>query len=120
MPRRSCPGFRVTYFPSLGQTRTAANLQALHLAALLAERPEDETVALATSEVTAQRRPGERTYKRVALDRPNLLVHSIGVLKGTVDREGPETGPGRLEIVGWLRARARRVPGGRAGAPSCL
>jgi hypothetical protein len=94
--------------------RTATNLQALHLAALLAERPEDEIVVLTTSEVTAQRRPGERTYKRVVLDRPQTLVRSLAVLKRTIDREVPESGPGRLEIVGWLRARARRVPAASA------
>jgi hypothetical protein len=91
-------------------SRTATNFQALHLAALLSARPADEAVALATAEITAERRPGERTYRRIVLEQLQALVHSLAGLKRTGDREAPETGPGRQEIVAWLRTRAHRAP----------
>jgi hypothetical protein len=42
------------------------------------------------------------------------MVRSISLLKRTGEREGLETGPGRREIVAWLRSRARRVPAAAA------
>jgi hypothetical protein len=98
----------------LEPSRAATNMQALHLAALLTEYADDDPVVLWTAEVTSQRRPGERTYKRLVLERPQALVQSLARLRRTGEREGPETGPGRQEILGWLRARARRVPAASA------
>jgi hypothetical protein len=90
--------------------RAATLLQALHLAALIAERPEDEPVALATVELSMLRRPGERTYKRVSPHEPDVLVRALAKLKRVGDREAPDIGPGRKEIVAWLRARERGLP----------
>ena len=52
----------------LGLPDAPAMLQALHLAALLAERANDEPVVLSTMDIMALRRPGERTYRRVTLE----------------------------------------------------
>jgi hypothetical protein len=94
----------------LDPARASTLMQALHLTALLAERPEDEPLWLATAELTALRRPGERTFKRMALKPPQGLTLALGALKRTRELEGPETGPGRQEILAWLRARLRRAP----------
>jgi hypothetical protein len=85
--------------------RCATLIQAMHLAAALAERPRDEPLALVTSEFTAQRRPGERTFKRISLGQPRALLLALGALKPTGEREGSEIDPGRQEIVVWLRER---------------
>ncbi len=94
----------------LDPVRSATTLQAIHLSAFLAERSEDEPLTLGTIELTAQRRPGERTFKRVALQEPKALVRALGALKRTRHHDGVETGPARQEIVAWLRGRAQRVP----------
>lgn len=96
--------------PDVDPAQSSTLMQAFHLASLLAARPEDETLALTTSELTAMRRPGERTFKRVALKHPHVLVHALGMLKPQRERDGAESGPGRAEVVTWLRDRARRTP----------
>jgi hypothetical protein len=98
----------------LAPGRSATMLQATHLAALLAERPEDEPLMLATAELTAQRRPGERTFKRPAVADPQAIVQALGALKRSGERRGPESGPGRQEIVAWMRARTVRAPAASA------
>lgn len=100
------PELTVALSGDLDPVRASNLLQALHLAALLAERPEGDSLMLTTAELTAQRRPGERTFKRVALNEPQALVHALGALRRAPEREGrPETGPGRQEILTWVRGR---------------
>lgn len=94
----------------LDPARVSALLQGLFLTALLAERPDHEQLVMSTLELTAQRRPGERTFKRVAMKAPEDLVRALGALKRTRDRESAEAGPGRQEIISWLRARAPSAP----------
>ncbi len=86
-------------------------LQAFHFAALLAERPENDALALSTADLTATRRPGERTFKRTTFKHAHVLVHALGTMKPSRDQFGAETGPARVEVVGWLRERARKLPG---------
>jgi hypothetical protein len=100
--------------PDVDAAQSSTLMQAFHLASLLAGRPEDEPLALSTVELTALRRPGERTFKRVALKHPHVLVHALGMLKPQREREGAETGPGRSDVVAWLRERAQRTPGAAA------
>jgi hypothetical protein len=88
-------------------------LQALHLAALLAECDDETPLVLATSQVSAQRRPGERTFKRAAIEVPDALADRLRSLKPGGEREGSDLGPSKQEIVDWARERARLVPGSR-------
>lgn len=91
----------------------ARALRATYLAALLAPLPANETLFLDTSELSAERRAGERTYRRVELQGAEALVDALAALKPI--RQRPSTppgpsGPGRPEVVAWLRARAERNP----------
>jgi len=83
-----------------------AAMQALHLAALLAESPDDEPVMLLTAEVNMLRRPGERTHKRVSLAAAGDVARALKELQPVSER-GSDQGPGRQEILDRLRAHAR-------------
>lgn len=96
----------------LGLARAGTLLQAVHLAAMLAEHPEDAPVFLETGELTAQRPPGQRTSKRIDLQGARDLPAALRGLSPR-GREAPEGTPGRLEIVEWARERAGRVPEAR-------
>ena len=89
-------------------------MQALHLAALLAESGDDEPLVLATAELTALRRPGERTFKRVAFAEPSTFVAALGALRRPKEHVAAVAGPGRREIAAWLRQRAQRTPAASA------
>ena len=91
----------------------AVLLQALHLAAVLAEQPDDATVFLETAELAARGRPGQRTLRRVDLDGARLLVDAMRTMKPGRGRGGPESALHRPEIVAWLRDRAQRMPAAR-------
>jgi len=93
----------------LGVARAGALLQALRLAATLAELPDDAPVFLETAELTAQRPPGQRTLKRVDLQGVPELPAALRSLKPR-SREATEAAPSRLEIVEWARERAGRAP----------
>jgi hypothetical protein len=84
----------------------SAAMQALHLAALLEESPDDTPLVLATAEVTALRRPGERTYKRVSLGSVGAVVQALRDLRPSSERGRSDQGPGRQEILERLRARS--------------
>ena len=89
----------------LNVPQAAAAMQALHLAALLADCPDDEAVVLSTAEVTMQRRPGERTHKRVSLGSVGQVTRAIADLRPVSERQRSDKGPGRREILERLRAR---------------
>jgi hypothetical protein len=97
----------------LGVARASVILQALHLAAALDECDDDLPVVLATAQVSAERRPGERTYKRVTLDDPAAIVAALATLKPASEREGTDVGPGKQEILDWLRMRTQLLPSSR-------
>jgi hypothetical protein len=102
----------------LGLIGGPALLQAIHLAALLAERLDDEAVALHTAEVTAQRRPGERTFKRIAFDSVHDLVPAIRALGPGSPRPRTSSGPSRQQVIERLRTRAERAPASAGILPS--
>jgi hypothetical protein len=102
----------------LGLIGGPAIMQAIHLAALLAERTDDEAVALQTAELTAQRRPGERTFKRVAFDDVHDLVPAIRALGPGSPRPRTSSGPSRQQVMERLRARAERAPASAGILPS--
>ena len=93
-------------------------MQAIHLAALLAERGDDDPVALQTSELTALRRPGTRTYKRVILESIHEFVPGLRALGPGSPRPRTSSGPSRQQVVERLRARADRAPASRGMLPS--
>ena len=102
----------------LGLSGGAALMQAIHLAALLAERTDDEPVALQTSELTALRRPGERTFRRVTLENVHEFVPALRGLGPGSPRPRTSSGPSRQQVVERLRARAERAPASRGILPS--
>ena len=86
-----------------------ALMQAFFLASLLGEHGADEPVILATAEVTAHRRPGERTFKRVSLEEPHALAAALQGLEPRTARAGdppPHPDLGWAVLVERLRARA--------------
>ena len=95
-----------------------ALVQALHLAALLAERGDDEPVALLTAELTALRRPGERTFRRISFESADALVPALRALGPGSPRPRTSSGPSRQQVVERLRARAERAPASRGLLPS--
>jgi hypothetical protein len=102
----------------LGLAGVPALMQAIHLAALLAERGDHETVALNTTELTALRRPGERTFKRITLEGVHDLVPALRGLGPGSPRPRTSSGPSRQQVVERLRARAERTPSSRGLLPS--
>ena len=86
-------------------------MQAIHLAAMLSEQPPDDLVVLSTAEIAMQRRPGERTFKRVILEDPARLVAALRAFKSS-PRERPivpgGTGPGPKALLEQVHARAAR------------
>ncbi len=102
----------------LGLASAPALMQAIHLAALLAERGDDDPVALQTSELTALRRPGTRTYRRVILESIHEFVPGLRALGPGSPRPRTSSGPSRQQVVERLRARADRAPASRGMLPS--
>jgi hypothetical protein len=97
----------------VGVPQASVILQALHLAAALEECDDELPVVLATAQVSAERRPGERTYKRIVLDDPAAIVAALASLKPGSEREGTDGGPGKQEILEWLRQRTQLSPSSR-------
>lgn len=90
----------------LGEPRIGVALQALHLAAVLADAQESADVHLSTFPFTRSQRPGVRTLKRVDLSAcarlPDLLARLATRTGGAPQREA---GPTRVEILDWLGSR---------------
>jgi hypothetical protein len=101
----------------LGLGGGSALIQSLHLAALLAERDAGDAVALQTSELMAERRPGERTFRRLSFDNAHLVVRAIRGLGPDSPRPRTSSGPSRHEVVERLRARAEQAPASRGLLP---
>ena len=91
----------------VGDAELPRVLQALHLAALLAEVPDDVDVYMSTIAVTQGQRPGVRTYRRVTFGDvgrwPERLMMVAGAGAAGAQREA---GPTRVEVLDWLSARA--------------
>ena len=86
----------------------AANvLQALYLAIVLDDVSDDAAVVLSTSAVMSQRRPGERSWRRAALDQvvriPGALLKLANDPSPTLVQMG--VGPSRAELIEAVRAR---------------
>jgi hypothetical protein len=97
----------------LGLPYASATLRVAALAVQLEGIADDAPVFLDTSALTALRRPGERTFRRTAVDDPQALLDAIGSLgpRRTKTPHGqPPPGPSRAEVLAWLRDRARREP----------
>ena len=95
----------------LGIPHAGAVLQALHLAAILSAAPDDAPVVLQTADEAAVRRPGERTLRRVDLRGARAVVDALPSLRPPPrGRPGTEVGPGRQEVLAWLRDRTQRAP----------
>ena len=90
-------------------SRAAAGIQALHLAAVLAEVPDDALVMLHTLELTRSRRAGERTYQHPEVDAAPELAEALRVLAETSPASPAEreAGPTRLELVTTMSDRLK-------------
>jgi energy-converting hydrogenase Eha subunit A len=89
-----------------GVDGAARALQELYLATLLAEVPPESAVYLTTTDYTAGRRPGERTYRRVSLATVGAMPDAIRALANRQPaRSLREGGPSRAELLENVRAR---------------
>lgn len=102
----------------LGLSDGPALLQAIHVAALLAERGDEDALVLSTAELMADRRAGERTYRRVVLENVQALVPALRALGPASPRPRTSSGPSRQQVVERLRTRAERAPASRGLLPS--
>jgi hypothetical protein len=99
-----------------GIERASTALQALHLAALLSAEPASAPVVITTGDYTRERRPGERTLRRVGLSHAGRVVEAIRAMasRGPSAERDPtrDTGPNRREVQETLRSRAVDAPEG--------
>ncbi len=90
----------------LGDPKVAQALQAMHLAAMLAEVPDDADVFLATLSLTQNQRPGVRTFKRITFHDAEQWPEKIASFASDHTpaslREG---GPTRVEVLDWISAK---------------
>jgi hypothetical protein len=100
-----------TLSEDLAVPAATCTLQALHLAALLAEHDDDEPVVLSTAEVTSQRKPGQRTHRRPRMADAEEVVRALATLRPGGRK--CEAGPCPKDIASKLGARTRRTPASR-------
>jgi hypothetical protein len=91
--------------------RAGVAIEALFLFAAVAESRPDARVALTTTGYTRERRPGERTYRRVALDH---VIEIPGALRALAEGAVPlatdrTSGPSRTDLLAAISARASTV-----------
>jgi hypothetical protein len=99
--------------PALGLdvelSRATTLMQALYLSALLHELGPETPVVMRTHEHSRERRPGERSFRRVSLEHAANLPEALRALAGR-DRRTPhrerETGPTRDDLLEALHERA--------------
>ncbi len=95
-------------------TGTTCVLQTLYLVTLLDDVSDSAPVVLSTASVMLQRKPGERSWRRVPLDQvvriPGSLLKLANDPSPTVVQMG--AGPARAELIEAVRARlATQVKG---------
>ena len=92
----------------LGVPGAANALQALYLASLLYEVAQDGQVMLHTLEFTKDRRPGERTHRRVPLEQAPGIVEALRKLSWNIPPSAPERdkGASKVEVIDAVRGRA--------------
>jgi hypothetical protein len=89
-------------------SRATTLMQALHLMALLQEVPSSAVIALTTREYAMDRRPGERTHRRVALEHAATLPEALRAIAARVRATPPperDAGPTRKDLLESLRER---------------
>ncbi len=111
----------------LGDPNLARVLQAMFLAALLAETPDDADVYLSTLALTQNQRPGVRTFKRATFGEPSKWPQLItAYAQNRPPLSVREGGPTRVEVLDWLqlisnseagRERAARIERAIASTP---
>jgi hypothetical protein len=85
----------------------AVTLQAIHLASLLRDAPEDAVVMLHTLELTRGSPPGERSHRQPELEEIARVPEAIRALAEARPTPPPEreAGPSRVELVDAMRER---------------
>ena len=92
----------------------AALLQALHLAAALQEVARNTPLHLSTANATRDRRPGERTHRRIRLDGVGGILDALRALRPSPNRNDIDPQRDRL-IKDALLARLRERSTADAG-----
>jgi hypothetical protein len=90
-------------------SRATTLMQSLALVTLLSEVEPRTPILMTTREYASDRRPGERSYRRVPLDHVFNLKAALQTLAGRGRRTPSpdrETGPSREELIEVLHARA--------------
>lgn len=82
-------------------------LQALHLAASLAEVPGDTVLNLSTAAVTRSRRPGERTFQRATFDGVGNVPDQLRELAPRTTTLPDTARESRLQLALMARVRER-------------
>jgi hypothetical protein len=98
--------------------RAGVALEAIFLFAAVAEARPEARIALTTSGYTRERRPGERTYRRVALDH---VVEIPGALRALAEGQVPlapdrTSGPSRTDLLAAITARSSTIAAPEARA----
>ncbi|MFO0679349.1 MAG: hypothetical protein U0169_22670 [Polyangiaceae bacterium] len=90
--------------------RATTAFQILHLLAILHEHDDDDPVSLLTADYTRERRPGERTLRRVLLDHTAALPDALRALDAApkpLPTERDQGAPSRVELLDGVRTRLR-------------
>jgi hypothetical protein len=101
---------------AVGGKEAATILQALHLAAALNEVPRGTPLHLSTTNATRDRRPGERTHRRVGLEGAADMPNRLRELAPNPHRVEIDAQRDRL-VRDALLARVRERASTDAGAP---
>ncbi|MFO0668821.1 MAG: hypothetical protein U0235_04210 [Polyangiaceae bacterium] len=88
-----------------GVTGAAAAIQAAGLAAWLRDARPDDEVTLRTADYMAERRPGERSIKRVSLAGLRALPSAIAAMRGRSHSTGGPPAVTREALLDWFRRR---------------
>lgn len=107
--------------PALGLdvelSRATTLMQAIYLSSLLQEVDPRTAIVMTTLQHSLERRPGERSYRRVSLEHATNLPAALRALAGrdrrTAHRER-DVGPSREDLLEALRERTEASNDGRA------
>jgi len=88
----------------------ALAIQALYLALLLENEPEETTVFLSTDAWTKIRKPGERTHRRPNLGALRTLRDKLGELAARDPKPSVTDHLARADVIAFIRSRADAAP----------
>lgn len=90
---------------AIGTVSAGATLQAIALASALQDAPDDKEVVLTTLPYMRERRPGERSFRRVAFRDLSRVVDALKMLDRTPPANAPAMARSARELLDRLRER---------------